>query len=107
MSDNIIKMDCGCEVEISMVRISEDDPKYYRGAALTKLCPNHSLPFQREDIIEDALRRYDRKKLEETDGGKFVIKKCPFSECKNRDMCLKNGYVCPAMCMINKRQELV
>lgn len=105
MPDDIIKMDCGCEVRISTVRISEDDPKYYRGAALTKVCPNHSLPFQREDIIEEAIKKYDRKKLESTDMGKFTMKRCPFYECKNREACLKNGYVCPAMCMINKRQE--
>lgn len=107
MPDDIIKMDCGCEVEISMVRISADDPTEYRGGKITKFCEEHKLPFNQQSMLREAFKKYDNMKLESTDKGKFIIRRCPFSECKNRDNCLKTGYVCPAMCMINKRQELV
>ncbi len=100
MSGNIIKMDCGCEVEISKVRISEDDPKYYRGGKIIKFCHKHELPFQQDDMIEEAFRRYDRKKLESTTNGIFVLSTCTFPKCKNIKTCITNGFVCPAMLQI-------
>lgn len=108
MANDIIKLDCGCEVEISMVRISPNDPKQYRGGKIIKFCrANHMASCNYNELLEKAFEKHDIQKLELTDKGKFVMRDCPFYECKNRKQCMGAGYLCPAIVAIKQEHKLL